>query len=134
MHCCRETKANVAEKLRRKGEARELVALAWMSEGGKERNRESSATGGGGGDASRGGGGGSAEWENHRRCEQSLDSEYETPVFLIVTHNAVNVNAFLDAYKPPRITMWLIQERCLINDGARHDIVPGLLEKGDKGQ
>lgn len=27
MHCCRETKANVAEKLRRKGEARGILAL-----------------------------------------------------------------------------------------------------------
>lgn len=37
MHCCRETKANVAEKLRRKGEARGILALGWVSDGEKER-------------------------------------------------------------------------------------------------
>lgn len=33
MHCCRETKANVAEKLRRKGEAWGVPALGWVSGG-----------------------------------------------------------------------------------------------------
>lgn len=46
MHCCRETKANVAEKLRRKGEARGILALGWMSDGEKERKRDGGSPGG----------------------------------------------------------------------------------------
>lgn len=46
MHCCRETKANVAEKLRRKGEARGILALRWVSDGEKERKRDGGSPGG----------------------------------------------------------------------------------------
>lgn len=46
MHCCRETKANVAEKLRRKGEARGILAVGWVSDGEKERKRDGGSPGG----------------------------------------------------------------------------------------
>lgn len=40
MHCCRETKANVAEKLRRKGEARGTGRGAGMGVGRRKRAEE----------------------------------------------------------------------------------------------